>query len=1053
MIHVSPAIEKFQALFQFLYRGRKLLIAFNMVRAGIMTAILLFITSGQLLFALQPANIVHGRVTNANGDPLIGVSVTVKGIQKGTATDGTGRYSIDVPPDITLVFSNVGYAEQEVLVNGRAVIDVVMEASVSSLDQVVVVGYGTQTKATITGAISTISGEDLELSPTINFTNSLAGRLPGLTSVTGSSEPGRDDSRLRIRGSNTLGDNSPLIVIDGVVGRNMTRLNPVDILSVTVLKDASAAIYGAEAANGVILITTKRGKIGKPRVQINLNQGWTSPTVIPKMADAANYAQMINEVSLYRGSALPFTDDDIQKYKDGSDPWSYPNTDWFDETFKKSAVQRAGDVSITGGSDAFKYFVSLGTNFQDGIYKNSGTNYAQSNFRSNFDVKISRDINLSIDLSGQKENRHYPTVATSTIWATTINGLPTITAYWPNGLPGPDTQLGKSPLQATDATGYDREKRYNLQTHAKLDISVPWVKGLSLTANAAFDEMLINDKLWKKPWILYSWDHVTYDDNNAPVMIGAPAGYADPSLSQTMTDGNQVSVNLLVKYKTSIGDKHNLNILVGSEKITSNSENFSAFRRYYASTALDQMFAGGDLLKDNNGTASLSARLNAFGRVNYDYSNKYLVEFVWRYDGSYIFPVKNQFGFFPGVSLGWVVSKEEFWKNKVASISYFKLRASWGQTGNDRVAPYQYTGGYLLGASNGNYIFNQNVSVSSLTSSRTPNPRITWEVANQSDIGFDAEMLGGKLKITADYFYYLRSNILALRNASVPSTSGITLPLENIGKVSNQGFDFQVSYGDKISKDFTYEISLNGGYAKNKIVFWDETPGVPDYQRSTGHPMGSVLNYQVIGVFQDQAAIDKYPHFATARPGDLIFEDVNKDAVIDGRDMKMDYRSDLPTFTGGLAADFGYKNFYLTIVLQGSTGAVRSNYMESEGEGFNYLQQNVDGRWTPENTNASRPRAYNRVSDYWRAGVAWNNTYYRKSNDYLRLRTIELGYNVPEVFVKKIGIDGLRLYFSGQNLFTLTQLKDFDPEAGFVQVSGTTYPINKISNFGLTVTF
>jgi len=395
-----------------------------------------------------------GRVVGEEGNPLEGVSVTVKGTNRGTSTAADGSFSIECNTGETLEFTIVGYQRKSVRIDEQTVVvNVTLELEVSDLSDVVVVGYGSQKKATVTGAISMVSGEKLEQAPNINFTNSLVGRLPGLTAVTGSSEPGRDDSRLRIRGGNTLGDNSPLIVVDGVIGRNISRLNPSDVLSVTVLKDASAAIYGAQAANGVILVTTKRGKIGKPTVQINLNQGWTSPTVIPEMADAASYAQMINEVSLYRGSPLQFTDEDIQKYRDGSDPWSYPNTDWFAETFKKSAVQQAADISVTGGSEFLKYFVSFGTNFQDGIYKNSGTNYGQANFRGNFDVKLSKDINLSLNLNGQKENRHYPTVPTSTIWATTINGLPIITAYWPNGLPGPDTQLGKSPLQATDATG------------------------------------------------------------------------------------------------------------------------------------------------------------------------------------------------------------------------------------------------------------------------------------------------------------------------------------------------------------------------------------------------------------------------------------------------------------------------------------------------------------------------------------------------------------------------------------------------------------------------
>lgn len=997
---------------------------------------------------------ISGEVRDKQGNPLSGVSVKVKNTNLGTTTDINGKYSIQTnQPNGILIFSLIGFSATEVPVADQRIINIEMQELIDDLDEVVVVGYGAQKKATVTGSISSVSGKKLETAPTANFTNSLAGRLPGLTSVSGSSEPGKDDSNLRIRGSNTLGDNSPLIVIDGIANRSMSRLNSADILSVTVLKDASAAIYGAQAANGVILVTTKRGQTGKPVVQFNLNQGWNSPTVIPKMADAANYAQMINEVSEYRGSPAPFSEEAIEKYRNGSDPWSYPNTDWFDETFKSKAAQQYGNLSINGGSENIKYFVSIGSNFQDGIYKNSATKYKQANIRSNLDIKISDHINLGIDLAGREEYRRYPTISATQIWATTINGLPTVTAYWPNGLPGPDTQLGKSPLMATDATGYQKDKRYIMESNLKLDINIPWVKGLSLTTNASFDKNILNDKLWKTPWTLYSWDGKTYDANNDPVLIGSLTGYSDPSLSQSMTDGKRTSLNALLNYQTTIADAHNLKILVGGEKITTDSEFISAFRRYFVSSSLDQMFAGGDLLKDNNGSASTSSRLNAFGRVNYDFSNKYLVEFVWRYDGSYIFPIGNQFGFFPGVSLGWVASEEGFWKDNLAALNYFKIRGSWGQTGNDRIAAYQYLLGYALGGTNTNYILNQNVENKTLSSTRIPNPNITWEVANQTNIGFDGEVLQGKIKFSADYFYNLRTDILAYRNASVPATTGLSLPMENIGKVVNQGFEFQLSYGSKTSNGFIYEVSVNGGYAKNKIKFWDESPGVPDYQKSTGYPMGSKLNYQAIGIFKDQAALDAYPHIASARPGDIIFEDVNKDGVIDGRDMKMDYRSDIPTFTGGLAIDLGYKNFYATILMQGAAGAVRSVYMESEGEGFNYLMQNVEGRWTPDNPNASKPRAYNRVGEYWRSNPGWNNTYYTKSNNYLRLKNIEVGYNLPTDIVNKWGLQGLRLYFSGQNLLTFTKLKDFDPESAYNQTTGTAYPNSKISNIGLSVTF
>ncbi|PPL01697.1 TonB-dependent receptor [Parapedobacter indicus] len=999
--------------------------------------------------------VIRGKVSNERGEPLSGVSIKVKGTSIGTATDTEGIYQLAITDAGTAVleFSFLGYKHVEERVRQRTSVDVILEETASDLDEVVVVGYGEQKKATVTGSIATVSGEKLETAPTVNFSNSLAGRLPGLTAVTRGSEPGKDDAGLRIRGTNTLGDNSPLVVIDGIANRSLTRLNPADILSVTVLKDASAAIYGAQAANGVILVTTKRGRSGKPVVQVSLNQGWNSPTVIPEMADAASYAQMINEVSLYRGSPQPYSEEQIQKYNDGSDPWLYPNTDWFNETFKPRAGQRYGSLSVNGGSDHFKYFVSLGSNFQDGIYKNSATNYSQANIRSNFDVKVSEYIDLGFNLLGRQENRNYPTIPAANIWAATINGLPTVTAYWPNGLPGPDTQLGKSPLMATDATGYQKDRRYIVETNLRLDIAIPGIDGLSVSGNASFDKNILNDKIWKKPWTLYSWDGKTYDEQGQPVLIGSPTGYADPSLSHSMTDGNRISLNTLINYQKSFADTHHLKFLIGGERITTDSEFVSAFRRYFPSTALDQLFAGGDLLKDNNGSASTSARLNAFGRINYDYLNKYLVEFVWRYDGSYIFPEGKQFGFFPGVSLGWVISDENFWKESLSSVNYFKIRGSWGQTGNDRIAAYQFLSSYALGGSNANYMFDQDVPNKTLSPIRIPNPSVTWEVANQTNIGFDGELFGGQFKFSADYFYNLRSEILAFRNASVPESTGLTLPRENIGEVVNQGFEAQVSYYGNTSAGFTYGISVNGGFAKNKIKYWDESPGVPDYQKSTGHPIGSKLNYQVIGIFRDQAAIDAYPHIATARPGDLIFEDVNNDGSIDGRDMKMDYRSDIPTLTGGMAIDLGFKNFYATILFQGAAGAVRSIYMESEGEGFNYLMQNVAGRWTPDNIDASKPRAYNRVGEYWRANPGFNNTYYTKNNNYLRLKNIEIGYSLSEEILKKFGVTELRVYLSGQNLLTFTKLKDFDPESAYSQTTGTIYPNDKTSNIGLALTF
>ncbi|SFT00065.1 TonB-linked outer membrane protein, SusC/RagA family [Porphyromonadaceae bacterium NLAE-zl-C104] len=1010
----------------------------NMLRVNLLAACVLFWCT------VYSQNVtLRGTVKDANNLPLIGVNVVEKGTTNGTVTDINGNYTLSAPSGATIVFSYIGYNSQEIVWDGQSILNVVLEEDQQLLEEVVVVGYGTQKKATITGAISSTSGEELMKIPTVNFSNSFAGKLPGLTVVTRTGEPGSDNSTFRIRGSNTLGNNNPLIVIDGIANRDMNRLNAADIESVTVLKDASAAIYGAQAANGVILITTKRGLDGKPRITVNLNQGWSMPTVLPEMADAATYAQMVNEINYYDGNPPRYSDDDIQKYKDGSDPWRYPNTDWYAETMKSSALQQYANVELRGGSEWLKYFVSVGANFQDGIYKNSATKYDQANFRSNLDGKITDNINLSFDISGRQENRNYPTRSASSIFSMLMRGYPNTHAYWPNGLNGPDIALGNNPVViTTNQSGYDKRINYVFESVAKLNINIPWIEGLSFTSNVSFDKNILNRKLWEIPWTLYSWDGQSVDDNNIPVLNPVKKGFESPQLTQRMEDGKRITINGLLNYEKSIAEKHRMNILVGSERISGDNMNFWAFRKHFVSTALDQLFAGGELEKDNNGSASLNARLNYFGRVNYDYLSKYLIEFVWRYDGSYIFPKDKRFGFFPGVSLGWVASDENFWKNSLSPINHFKLRASWGQTGNDRIDEYQYLSSYGFGSLN--YVFGDEEKT--LTELRIPNPDVTWEVANQFNIGFDGILLNNKLSISADYFYNFRSNILWLRNASVPESTGLTLPRENIGEVINQGFDFMVSYENKLG-EFRYKASLNGGYSKNHIQFWDETPGVPEYQKSTGRPMNAALNYVAIGIFKDQADIDAYPHWQGARPGDVKFKDVNEDGVIDGLDRVRADKTDLPTFVGGLNLNFSWKNFYSSLFFQWATGAERYRYYEMQGEAGNFLANDAKGRWTEDNPSATKARTWNRYFGYWREQ---RNTYWLESADYLRLKSLELGYNLSTFnFVKQIRVEDIRIYLSGFNLLTFSKMRDFDPES----TSSTSYPLNRVYNIGLSVTF
>lgn len=989
---------------------------------------------------------VNGTIHDDTGTPLPGANVVEKGTTNGVTADFDGNFTINVKSgNATLVVSYVGFATKEVSVNGQDNLSIELEESAAGLDEVVVVGYGTQKKATITGAISKVEGAELDKSPVTNFSNSFAGRVSGLTVVSRSGEPGNDNSTIRIRGSNTLGNNSPLVVVDGIANRDMNRLNPANIESITVLKDASAAIYGAQAANGVILITTKRGLVGRPEISVNVNAGLSSPTVLPKMADAASYAQMINELMIYDGVDPKYSAEDIQNYANGSDPWKFPNTDWYGETMKSSAPLGSASLELRGGSEWMKYFVSLGTKWQDGIYKNSATTYNQTDFRSNLDGKISDYINLSIDFSGRQEDRNYPTRSASTIFSMLMRGYPTTNAYWPNGLNGPDIANGDNPVViTTKQSGYNKTTDYIFESNMKLNITFPWdwAKGLTLTGNVSFDKKIVNNKLWQKPWYLFTWDGQTVDENDLPFLVKAQRGFPSPQLRQEMKDGKRVVLNGLLNYERSFDDKHNFNILFGSERLSGDDMNFWAFRKHYVSTTIDELFAGGESEKDNSGQGATSARLNYFGRVNYDFLHKYLVEFVWRYDGSYIFAEDGRYGFFPGVSLGWVASQENFWKNNLSLIDFFKLRGSWGKTGNDRIDPYQYNSSYGFGSAS--YVFGDEEKV--LTELRVGNPNVTWEVANQFDIGVDATLLDSKLSFSADYFHNYRSEILWMRSASVPTSTGLILPRENIGEVVNKGFDFLIGYNNTIG-DLAYKVSLNGGYNKNHIKFWDETPGVPEYQQSTGSPMNAQLNYIAIGVFKDQASLDSYPHWEGAGPGDVIFEDVNGDGVINGLDRVRSKKTEDPTFSGGLSLDLNWKNFYSSMLFQWATGAERYSYVEFQGESGNYFAKDVEGRWTEDNPSATNARPWNRYFGYWRDQ---RNSYWLQNTDYLRLKNLVIGYNFAGLSqIEKAGFKDLRLYFSGNNILTFDKLDDFDPES----TSSNAYPLNKVFNLGISLTF
>ncbi len=1045
---------------------------------------------------------ISGKVVDAQGLALPGVSILVKGTTTGTVSAAQGDYSLNLARgNETLVFSYIGFISQEVAVSNRTSLDITLASDDKMLSEVIVVGYGEQKKETVTGAVATVKGSDLIKSPAMNLSNSIAGRMPGVIATNAGGQPGSDGSTIRIRGSNTLGNNDALIVIDGVPARagGIDRLNPADIESMSVLKDASAAIYGSRAANGVILVTTKRGKSGKPELSYSFNQGFAQPTIIPKMASAAEYAQLNNEINLYNLPAqywkdgntafnatgsytrpdngaiakAAYTPDDIKKFQDGSDPWAHPNTDWFGAALKPWSPQTRHTLQIVGGSENVKYLTSVNYQNQDGYYKNSATGYKQYDFRMNLDAKVNKYINTVIGVVGRQENRFNPTVGAGAIFRMLMRGYPNKPAFWPSGQPAPDIENGQQPvLVTTSATGYDNDTRYYLQSNASVNITNPWIPGLKITGSVALDKYVQQGKTWQTPWFVYSWDYTSYDANKQPVLQRVQKGPAQATLNQYTNDQFNSLLSGLLTYDHVFSGNHAITLLAGITKEQSNSSGFSGYRKYFSSTAIDQLFAGGSAEKNSNTTAAWQrARMSYFGRAAYNYKEKYIAEFLWRYDGSYMFPASSRWGFFPGVTGGWRISEENFFKKALPAVSSLKLRGSWGQLGNDQVyfnntlREYDYLPTYAYGdAANANWGYVTGGQVAqTLYENGVPNTKLTWEVASNSDIGLEGSLLNGKIFFEFDVFQNKRSNILWRQSASIPQTTGATLPATNIGRVTNKGYEFRVGYNGQVG-GLKYNVSVNGGYAKNTITFWDETPGAPEWQRSTGKPIPSNVNdpnnqngtllYQYDGIFSTQADIDAnkldYSGVGASllRPGDMKLKDINGDGKIDGNDRVRADRNNQPRFQGGFNASLSYKNFDFTMLIQASTGGQIFLQTESGTIG-NFLQYSYDNRWTVDNPSTVNPRIVDRSNQYFSNGTS----YWLKSTDYARLKNVELGYTLPNTIGSKIGLNNLRVYVNGLNLATYSpSMKGlFDPES--LSGSAQYYPQARVMNMGVSVRF
>jgi len=1034
--------------------------------------LILLMCTGTILRA-DPLNIqqkgitVTGTVVDKEG-PVVGVNVFVKGTTLGTMTDVNGKYSITVPnKEAKLGFDYIGYSSQEFVVGNQSVINVTLTSSTHEIDEVVVVGYGVQKKVNVVGSVASLQGEIIKSIPAVSAAATVAGRLPGVTVIQTGGEPGTDAymaPRMYVRGRTTLGTDAaktnPLVIIDGVQGRSIGEIDPNDIASFSVLKDASAAIYGAQAANGVILVTTKSGAAGKPRLSFNFYQGMMTPSRTPQMCNSAEYATMLSEYQTYLGSSRTYSDKDIELFASGADPWEHPNTDWYGELIKKWTTSSRYNLSIDGGSTGgTTYFVSLGYKTDDAMYKQSSTKYEQINIRAKLSIPITNWLNTDVNIAGFKNHKLFPYRGAGDIIGAATRTQPTNPAFWPTGEPGPDLENGDNPVVTSSfAGGKNNQDTYRIQNNLKITVTPPFIKGLSLSAGVDYDLNNFYRKRFFQKWYLYYADkaNAVRDPNTGfitsmpltPQMRG-PTGVVLPQLQNDYNRTINTTDRIDLNYVRSFG-AHDITVYAGFEQYTSNYNEFWAQRENYVSTLVQILNVGPDLNKTNSGTETIYARKSWIGRLTYSYKGKYLAEALIRRDGSLKFPPNSRWGNFPGFMVGWRASEEGFWKKSLSFINYFKLKASYGEMGMDPGTPFQYINKYNLGSIRGMVFGTNGVIETTAGPPSVANQNITWERQKTKNAGVESQFFDGLLFLNFEYFYNIRDNILAPRNASVPEFSGITLPDENLARVDNRGYEIEGGIHKAINKDLSFDLSGNFSFSRNKVVFQDEPARVVPWQVTTGHPYGAQLMYDAIGIYKDQAAVDASPHWTGAKPGDVIFRDVSGDGKITSDDMILvDYTTVPETFYGA-KLNAKYKNFSLDVLLQGQGKLLKKNYADDRrGEEGNYFKFMYDGRWIPgaDNSNATMPRAWSRSNQYW---ISNANTFWWDNTAYLRLKDVVLSYHIPARIYKSAGISNININLSANNVaYLYSATKKFDAES-----DGTNaYPTMKTFAIGANITF
>lgn len=1013
---------------------------------------------------------VSGTVYDDTGETITGVNVFVKDTRIGVVTDIDGRFELEVPSEESvLVVSFIGFKSQEIQVGKRQLFEIHMSPDRQTLDDVVVVAYGTQKRATLTGAMVTADTEQMTDVPVATINNVLAGAVTGVTTVQTSGQPGADAARINIRGIGSLTSSSPLTLVDGVE-RDFSQIDPNEIESLTVLKDASAtAVFGVRGANGVILVTTKRGNKGKPVVKFSSSNGIQQPMQYVRQVGSYEYATFWNrkmEADKITDKSKYFTREDIEAFRTGSDPMMHPSIDWMEYLFNDVFFQSKNNISVSGGTDDVSYFVSLGYMYQNGALKDTGllpydNNFRMNryNYRANLDFKLTKTTFMKFGIGGvtvdtqEPNSDYYNPFMMATVWSIPMAGpgiIDGVRTIIPKGVYPID-----NPRDAFDGffgNGYKR--KYDMKVNADVEITQRLdclTEGLSLSLKGAYDSRFTITK--NRTDGDFEYQYVYYqgylDDKNKPwtdpdfdkTIVFIPHASSKPlKYQESYSQDRSWYLEGKINYARKFGD-HNVSALLL----------YNQSRDYYPSTYkyLPRNYIG------------------YVGRVTYDYKSKYLAEFNAGYNGSENFaPGKTRYGFFPSGSVGWVMSEEKFMARQNV-IDFLKFRASWGLVGNDSGVTTRFMYMNSVWEENGGYSFGVNNPVLSpaFIYGIPGNSGVTWETAFKQNYGMDLRMFDSRLSLSFDWFYEHRSNIL-IEPQNTPAIIATTLPELNLGVVDNSGYEISLGWDDTLDNGFRYYLTGNVSFARNKIIFMDEVRNEYDYMNMTGGSIGRQSGYyEFERLYQYSDFIEdkdgnlilnpELPQpYVKVYPGDCKYADKNDDGVVDGRDKMVAGYSQTPEYVFGLNGGFSYKGFSLTMQWTGATNVskplgieYRIPYTNAGGRGL--LDYFYYGCWTEDNQlTAKYPRAAE-TSEVWNSE---NSTLWLQDASYLRLKSLSLGYTFKgQKWMKTIGVGALEFLFTGYNLLTFSPMKIMDPET--VAGNSGSYPLIKVYSFGLNVTF